>query len=247
MQSLLQREEYLLDFEEIENDVTVPISLLDLRRTINHFPRCHEIRIYLLLQANSMRVGEPYELYWHHILDNRTIVYRPGKQHYRRKRIIKISECFYQELMDFKKSAHFKDNKLFPGREKRRLQRQFNKKHRHAIGGKWSQERTGHNIGIIKDKYIYQFRSLRNMSGTLLFWYFLNVYRNADIALQCTAKRLKHSTTGITAQHYISRLKYLDLDKVPVLPYLQLMDMLIYGDIQQRLVPDKRQSHLIEF
>lgn len=210
------------------------IYLPDVKPCLDHWPYGDENRIYLLLLLLSLRPSEPMQLTWDNFR-NGVLYFRPNKQKKRGVlRRIRIPPGMWAELMTYKNSHFFGNNKLFPWTADS-FRRRFNGEYRYYIGGRWELYRKEPVNGIISRHFIYTLSSFRTTCATLIYYFYSKVYGHGNLALCRACKFMGHSSEKMTATYYIKRIEDLGLDKFPQLPYLQLMEYVIYHEIQCRI------------
>ena len=229
----------ILDFEIDRGTKVIPIE--DIRRCLNVFEYGKAERIYLILLALSLRTDEPMQLTWDNFFkDYSMLIFRPKKQNSKTSkksvvRKIRLPQRFREELLHYKNHNHFKDKKLFPFTSNTFRDR-FNKIYRKRAGSNW----TAYNDNIrpnktqgLRKEHKFILRSFRTTAATIIFYYYSKVWENAgDMALVKTCQFMCHSHKFMTANYYVQRAEQIGLEKIGFLPYLQLMDTIIYNEIQ---------------
>jgi integrase len=235
----------LLDFE-VDRGTKV-INLKDLREVLQHFEYAHPYRINLLLLTLSMRTKEPHDLTWHNF-DNGLIIFRPGKQHGKCLRKIKVPNRIWTEIMTYRTQNFFKaPGKLF-NYTHHSFRRLFNEM-RPKFGGNWAVKSDNYRLGRVSQYYLYGLHNFRTTAATLAYHYYSMVYGHGDMALTQTCLYMGHSCNKMTAQYYVKRVSDLGLENFPKLSYLELLDHIIYGETQEKICKytSERQALAIEY
>lgn len=103
------------------------------------------------------------------------------------------------------------------------FRRYFNKKVRPFLGDAWRKERLVYKQGTITRENILQLKGLKKTFQTFVFAQELWRWNNPEIALQFTSKKMRHSSTRITAYHYLNNFDVLGLsDNMSVKPFVEV-------------------------
>lgn len=203
-------ENILLDFEGYA------ISFENIKRLIDFFPYGSDRRIAIeLLALTGMRPSEldkitPKCFVTDPSTKNIHCVWHPAKKQKSIRNEI-LPDWFVKELDYF--LAHnyrgWKD-RLFNW-DSPALRRYINKKVRPRLGKDFLKKRLQAVRGCIRYEYIIQLKSFRHTWSCKHFHDALNKY-GSELAIHMTGSRMKHSTTYMTARHYVSDVKYLHDD-----------------------------------
>lgn len=211
-----------------------PFSLLDLRKLAQAYDVATPYRIYtLLLIATAARPSEMENITWFDFHED-NLIYRPGKQHGRCTRIIKIPPKIFDELMRYKEDNFFSKGRLFRFKFKT-YQRDFNVRVRRLLGGIFLKRDIMPYSGAVMSKHYYSLRSIRVAISTLVYIYFRQIYGD-NVALSRTCSWLGHRSEKMTSDHYIRHIGNVDVKAIPAdLPLLNALDYLVYEDVQTTL------------
>lgn len=78
-------------------------------------------------------------------------------------------------------------------------------------------------------EYRYSWSGFRKTFQTLVFAYYWKKYQDSGVALEMVSKRMKHSSKGITAKHYIE-----NVDSIQANQYLHLLPFEITNRIPRQ-------------
>lgn len=247
--TLQRRERQLLDFD-IETGTAV-ITLNDVAKAINYFPRLHPYRIYLLLLFTcGMRTKEPMEITWAN-LTKHMLIFRPEKTNGKRLRKVRIPPKVWEELIEYREKGFFPDGKLFGKTKSASYRQRIDKVFRHKFGGNWTLKSGNLRAGKVSEYYKYSMRCFRTTMATLVYYYYARVYGEGDVALCRTASYMAHSTHRMTANYYVQRINGLKIEMFPEFPLMQLIEHLTYGEVSLKVtdfLPEKeRQGMILEY
>ena len=243
---MINKEKYLLDMEvQIGTKI---LSLQFIKKTLDFFEYGSKDRVYLLLLFScGLRPGEPTELTWDNfIFEKRYLIFRPKKQHGKVLRRVKISYKIMQEILYYYNNNIFYKKKLF-AITSHSFCRIFNKKRKNLPIG-WQEYSEVTRQGTVALYHLYTLRGFRTTYATLVYYYYSKVYDHGDLAVKKTAKQMGHSSSFTTSEYYINRISELDIEKYQELPFLELLDYIIYNEIQLSIpMFGERQQKMIEF
>lgn len=172
-------------------------------------------------ELDNMQLSKLYGdvLYWH-----------LGKNQ-RGFRKIRLPAYFIKELKEYRNTHRIYGDKLF-GIEAHTFRMYF----AHFIRPKlpnWQEKRFKDRCGVLVPEYIYQLKGLRKDFQTLEFAKQLDKWKDASVALEFTSKGMKHSSTRITAKHYIENFDSLNIERYK---HLTPGEILAAGILQTRLM-----------
>jgi len=130
-----------------------------------------------------------------------------GKGHHR---AAKLSPQLLEELTEYRRFNRVYDSRLF-GISAESFRRSFNGEGRALLGGEWK-------VKVIRPRetlrigYKYQLKGLRKNFATKRFKDYWEKYQDASVAVQFTARDMKHKSDHITTTHYIKELETLGKD-----------------------------------
>lgn len=133
--------------------------------------------------------------------DDNPIVYWKCKKQGKPRRA-KIPKAFYEELLVYRDNYRHYANRLF-GVSYQTFRRYF-----YACRKKlpycWQEKGLSFAHGCRLEAHVLQLKGLRKLYQTRTFKKNLELWNfNGDLALQLTSKEMQHSSTGMTAYHYI--------------------------------------------
>lgn len=162
----------------------------------------------LMLAYTGMRESELDKCYVNNLCGN-TFYWCLGKnQTNKRPRKEVLPECYVQELAYYRQTNRVSQDKLF-GVSAETYRRYFNK-HREIVGGAWKEKER---LPTRRENYVLLIKSFRKNFQTIIFAYYYQKYGDAGVALEFTAKRMRHSSKNITAYHYIENFEKVQVEK----------------------------------
>lgn len=226
--------EYLLDMDIQQGTKVLPLDLV--KKTINHFSFGSPHRIILLLLFSAgLRPSEPMELTWNNfIFEKGVLIFRPNKQNKQVVRRVKLPPKVQKELLYYRDNGWFPNGKILPYMKKS-FCRYFNKVYRHRLPSEWKEYFEMPRRGSVTWYHKYQLRSFRTTHATLAYYYYARVYGHGDLAVKKTANLMSHSSSYTTSEYYIQRLNDLGIDNFPEMPFLQLIDHILYSEVQTQM------------
>lgn len=150
-------------------------------------------------------------------LHGTTLFYKPGK---RQKGYIQetLPVWWVKEYMEYRKNAPIQGNQMF-WISAETFRRYFNRDVRPKLIGGWIEKLLIPQGTGYREEYQYELKGLRKNYQTRHFAENLQKWKNPEIALMFTSKHMKHSTTKITAHHYLENFDALgirpDLRNIP--------------------------------
>ncbi|MDI6738152.1 MAG: hypothetical protein QME12_06605 [Nanoarchaeota archaeon] len=146
-------------------------------------------------------------------------------------RKVRLPNYFVRELREYRNTHRVYGGKLF-GIDAHTFRRYFAKFIRPRLPS-WQEKRFRDKCGVLEPEYIYQLKGLRKDFQTLEFARQLDKWKDASVALEFTSKGMKHSSTRITAKHYIENFESLDIERYK---HLTPGEILSAGMSQMRLM-----------
>lgn len=186
------------------------IPFYEVKRLIEFLPYASSHRIAIeLLSLTGMRVSELEKIKLN-CFYGEFVIWKTGKNQrgYRKE---KLPFWFLHELDKYIQSYSFVDGFLF-GFDSNTLSTYINKKIRPKIAGNWLKKRVKPRGSLKGLEYVYQLKSLRHNFATLEFARNLDKW-GKDVAVIFTAKKMKHSTYKMTAEHYLENFDSLDIER----------------------------------
>lgn len=205
--SLLNQSECILEPE----DENVSISYTVFMEAVQALAYASAERVILLFLAyTGCRVTELKNIYIYNLSGN-TIFWACGKNQ-KGERKETLPDSYLEELKEYRSRYKTDDKHMFhmKGRAWRRAFNQL----RPQIGGSWM-ERSGKTLNCSWKQAAYkvQPRALRKVFQTILFQYYYEKYGDADVALIRVSKRMRHSSKGITGEHYVESAEQIEARK----------------------------------
>lgn len=154
-------------------------------------------------ELNSMKISNLYEEGWFY--------WTLGKNQ-KGTRKIKLPEFFIKELLEYRSTHRVPQERLFGVRDCT-FTRYFNRDVRPHLSKAWREVRIrNRQTSLDKTEYIFQLKGLRKNFQTVLFKKEYDKWNDANVAVLMTSKEMKHSSTHITAYHYIENFESLEIE-----------------------------------
>lgn len=153
-----------------------------------------------LSELNGMRISN---------IQGNIIYWRLGKNQ-KGWRKEALPDWYLKELQEYINTHRLKRDHLF-GPSATSIRRYFNRDIRPYLGEEW-QEKISHPGYTIDERYILQLKSFRKSFGTTIFWREYQKWEDAGVALEFTSKRMCHSTTHMTAFHYLRNFETTEVE-----------------------------------
>lgn len=151
------------------------------------------------------------------------LYWRPGKnQKGWRKERLPIE--YLEELRAYRETHRVDQDRLF-GIASETFRREFNRASRPTLGPAWRRKRPVMRNERLDLEYVYQLKGLRKDFQTLDFKRNYDELCDAGLAIEMTSKRMRHSSTKITARHYIENFDALGVKTLPSLVPNELLRM----------------------
>lgn len=142
-------------------------------------------------------------------LNDLVISWRLGKNQVGRRKE-SLPESFVQELKFYRANNLTDSTRLF-GVSHVTFRTRFNRL-RKTVGGIWA-EHSEDDLRADKTKkpYLLRLKGFRKTFQTVLFKYYIEKYGDAAVALEFVSRRMKHSSTHMTAYHYIENYEVINV------------------------------------
>lgn len=125
-------------------------------------------------------------------------------------RIEKLPQWFWNDFAVYLDTCPIQRNNVF-GMSGESLASVINHHIRPLLGGDWIKKRPSFvRKGGYRLEYIYRLKNLRHNFQTIEWYREKQTYGN-DLALERVSRKMRHSTKGMTAHHYIERVEDLKL------------------------------------
>jgi len=190
------RESYAIPFSEVN-------------RAVQQMPKNTDARVmFIMLVLTGCRIKALDKMRPDRIM-NGYLYYDPGKK---QGSLIKerMPDWFLEELRDYRDHRKVPGNALF-AISSETFRRYFNRDIRPSMPGTWMKKILIPFKDGLKMEFIYELKGLRKNFQTLEFARQMKHWGNPEIALQFTSKKMKHSTTRITAHHYLCNFENLGI------------------------------------
>jgi integrase len=209
---LFDKEGYAVPFDEV-------------RRLIEYFPYGTKYRVAIeLIALTGCRLCEIERIGLRNFRGS-VLVWKPGKNQkgYRKESLPK----WFMDELDFylRKNPHSYET-LFPFNGDS-LSRYVNKIRKH-LGGGWNIRKERDDL--TNGHYIYMLKGLRHSFATVTFYKSFLKW-GGTLAVEKTAKKMRHSSYKITAQHYIDNMDDLKVNELHTLEIHRLLK----EDLQTKL------------
>lgn len=190
----------LLNRRDEPGTMTSAIPYQAFRDLFNFLPRAHPVRVMVcMLALTGCRLRELDLMVTDGLVGN-VLYWRLGKNQ-TGWRSEALPEWYLAELAEYHARHRTLLGRLF-GPEAYTLRRYFNRDVRPYLSREW--QAKARRPGFLgEDPYVLQLKGFRKSFGTTIFWREYQHWRDAGVALEFTSKRLKHSTTHMTAYHYL--------------------------------------------
>jgi integrase len=192
-----------------------PVPFEEIIKVVGFLPRGNPIKAGLtLLFLTGARMSELQNMTFNGpngCLRGNWLYWRVGKNQGGQWRSEFIPDWALEELKEYWETHKLPHNHLY-GWCARTLGRYFNRDVRPLLGPAWQEKVAVAQKGGIHE-YVLQVKGLRKSFACLVFWQEWHKWKSASAAMEFTCKRLRHSNTGITVQHYLSSVDRLDMDR----------------------------------
>ena len=190
------------------------IPIENILEVIQFLQYAHPLRVYIqFLFLTGCRVSEASKMEFEgkdSFIKGNYVFWKVGKNQGGQWRREYLPEFFLKELADYKKQTKGMQGRLFHT-EAKTMSSYFTKFIRPHLSEAWQEKAAvPHGVAI---EHILGLKCFRKTFSTLCFWGFWSEYKDANIAMVLTCKRMKHSTTGMTINHYIDQSKRLNREK----------------------------------
>jgi len=204
----------------LEKDGTA-IPLTEVRRVLEKMTYATTVRVMFgmlfwtgcrICELDNMKRGNIYDGY---------VYWKTGKNQndYRKE---KLPSYFIEELQEYWRTNRILGESMF-GVTSETFRRYFNRDVRPLLKGAWLEERLVFKQGTITRENILQIKGLRKTFQTYVFAQELYKWNNPEIALQFTSKKMRHSSTRITAYHYLENFDVLGIsDPKHLKPFVEI-------------------------
>lgn len=186
------------------------IPLLEVKKVLDFMTYASTTRVMFgmlfwtgsrICELDNMKRGNIYDGY---------VYWKTGKNQnsYRKE---KLPGYFIEELQEYWHTHRILGDQIFSCKADS-FRRRFNKDVRPNLGDAWREERLVYKQSKLTRENILQLKGLRKTFQTYVFAQELYKWDNPEIALQFTSKKMRHSSTRITAYHYLNNFDVLGID-----------------------------------
>lgn len=177
------------------------IPLKQVRKALEILPYGSTQRVmFEMLTLTGCRLTELDNMKWSNIR-NDFLYFKLGKNQ-KNWRKVKLPARFVQELKDYRETHRVQADALF-GAKGHSFRRLFDRESRKILGSEWLEKRETWTNGEFALEYKLQLKGLRKNYQTLVFKSELEKWGDPGVALEFTSKAMRHSSTHITAYHYL--------------------------------------------
>lgn len=190
----------------IEEINTIPLEkILEVIRFMEHGSVMRVM--FIMLTVTGCRISELKRMHIDELSED-GIYWKLGKNQ-KNFRFEKLPRSFIEEIIEMRKNNKC-DRRLFPISGDTFVH-YFNRNIRPKLSPCWTEKIRRFHYNRIQNIHKYSLRLLRKNYQTLLFKKFLDKFNgHYDIALQFTSRSMKHSSTRMTAYHYLQGLDSLN-------------------------------------
>jgi integrase len=179
------------------------------RELFHYLPRADPVRVMVLMLAlTGCRLSELNRMTTDGLTGN-VLYWRLGKNQ-QGWRSEPLPAWYISELAEYRATHRSALGRLF-GPSAYTLRRYFNRDVRPWLSAPWQRKRA-HPGYVGEEPYELQLKGFRKSFGTTVFWREYQHWRDAGVALEFASKRLKHSTTHMTAYHYLQHFEHVEVE-----------------------------------
>lgn len=214
-----------LRIKEIIDSETYAVPLPYVRQALQLMAYASTERVmFQMLYYTGCRVSELDKMSPDLIHDN-TIYWRPGKGQVGTRKEA-LPEPYIKELQEYRRTHRVAQNKLFAPKATT-FRRYFDRDIRPNLGLAWNAKRRIVRSGRFGNEYALQLKGLRKTFQTMVFVAEWKRWGAADVALEFTSKRVKHSSKHMTAHHYLQGFQSIKIMQISVLEPGQALEQCI--------------------
>jgi integrase len=177
---------------------------------VNYMPYASAERVmFQMLAITGCRISELDNMQVNRIIKG-WIYWKLAKNQasYRKEQ---LPEFYLKELNVYREKNRVYANKLF-GISHTTFIRYFNRDVRPKLSQHWVKQRLKPCTANFQLEYIFQLKGLRKNFQTLEFARQLDKWKDSGVAIEMTSKKMRHSSKGITAYHYIESFDALEIE-----------------------------------
>lgn len=210
--------------ERIKTD-TIAIPFSEINRVLDVLPYGCPIRCMfthsILTGCRQTELSNMFESMMYRTIGGANIFWKCGKNQvgYRKEF---LPDYFLEELSYMR--AHYRGfgDRLYSP-DARSFRKYFNR-YRCFIGGLWNERQSIITGGVVESEYVYNLNGLRKTFATHVFYQEYQKWKDSGVALEMTSKRMKHSTTHMTAYHYLKNFEQLKIEQYGNIPIWQILN-----------------------
>lgn len=199
------------------------IPFTRIQEVFDKVPRAHPVRVmFRMAFLTGCRLSELTTMKVKFIRDG-YIYWELGKNQssFRKE---KLPADFLAELTEYRNNHCMKGGRVFHITHNT-LRRMFNRDIRPMLSDYWRQKRLRPRAGQLVREHVLQLNGLRKTFQTYYFYHEYKKRGDASFAIEMVSKRMKHSTTHMTAHHYIQNFDALQIDDYGVeKPIFEVLD-----------------------
>lgn len=203
--------------KQIYDNESYAVPIPAVQEVVDFLPYASTERVmFQMLFFTGCRVSELDRMQPNLIYEG-VLYWQPGKgQKGHRKEA--LPESYLKEIKQYRATHRVSESKLF-GCNANTFRKYFDRDVRPHLSAAWQTKRLIIRSKAFGHEYSLQLKGLRKTFQTLLFAKEWQHWGAADVALEFTSKRMKHSTTHITAYHYLENFDSLHINKnSPLMP-----------------------------
>lgn len=179
---------------------TICVPFVECKKAISrmHYASTERVMfIMLVLTGCRLQALDTMFSSW---LINGVLYYHPGKN---QKQYLKtpLPNWYLKELCEYRKNHRIWGDHLFSCTAD--AFRRYFVRIRPSLGYAWTETALMPHHNLCRESYVLQLKGIRKMFWTMEFKRQLEEWKDAGVALEMTSKKAAHSTTHMTAYHYL--------------------------------------------
>jgi integrase len=196
----MKQQEIIID-HKVEG-MAIPIK--EITAAISKMTYASDISVmFKMLLLTGCRISELDSLRIRNLFDN-TFYFIPGKNQKRKPRKVVLPREYIKELVEYRKTNRVYSDRMFHISNVT-FRKYFNRDIRPQIKS-WLVLKISARNGNLCTEYRYQLKGLRKTYSSTYFKEQYDKWGDANVALEVTSKHMKHSSTHMTAYHYIEEM-----------------------------------------
>lgn len=209
-----QQNETLQVKQIIDNEMyAVPIPFVRQALQLMEYASTERV-MFQMLYFTGCRVSELDHMK-PELLHENTIYWQPGKGQVGTRKEV-LPEAYIKELAAYRSTHRVSSNQLF-GPKATTFRRYFDRDIRPKLSPAWRMKRRVVRSKAFGEEYALQLKGLRKTFQTMVFVQEWRRWGAADVALEFTSKRVRHSSKHMTAYHYLQGFENIALLNISTL------------------------------